>query len=390
VTQHWNGVPRNPAFSRETLTRRVHAVQEEMRKSGIDLMLVSDFPNLYYLSGLDSIAQYDFLCVAVPAEGDPLVLINEFYEGIYHHVAGAFPAVTYDEFQDPIAILMDGVRKIASDARAVAYDNAWPNLVAKIGDAVTAALPGATMKSAFGIVERVRMIKDAAELDCMKKAAALTEIGIVAAAKVLAPGRLDCEAAAEAIAAMYRAGSDSVPLGPIVCGGYRGGIPYSTFDGYQLKAGDNIFVELTGSVRRYTAPLMRTFVLGKPGAEVAETAEASRRAVEAIMRTAKHGANAGDVAKAALGELSIAMQGKLYHNIVAYPVGIAYPPSWVERLDCTIKADSRFTLREGMVFHLPMSLRKLGHWALGLSQTVVVGAEGATPLGKTPARLQEL
>jgi Xaa-Pro dipeptidase len=84
------------------------------------------------------------------------------------------------------------------------------------------------------------------------------------------------------------------------------------------------------------------------------------------------------------------MAGKLFHNIIAYPVGIAYPPSWVEKLNCTIKADARFTLREGMVFHLPMSLRKLGAWAMGLSQTVVVGRDGATSLAVSPARLQVL
>lgn len=390
MTQNWASVPYNPSFSRESLIRRVRDVQKNMAAAKLDLLLVSDFSNLYYLSGLDSIAQYDFLCVIVPAEGDPLVLINEFYEGIYHHVAGVFPTLSYNEFQDPIAVLMDGARKVAPKARTVGYDNAWPTMSGRIVDGISKTLADATMHSSVGIVEKVRIIKDAAELAYMKRAAALTEIGVEAAAKALVAGRPDRDAAAEAIAAMYQQGSDSVPLGPIVCGGYRGGVPYSNFDGYVLKPGDNVFLELTGSVRRYTAPLMRTFVLGEPNAEVRETAEASSRAVEAIIQTAKPGAQAGDVAKAALGELSKAMAGKLFHNIIAYPVGIAYPPSWVERLPCTIKANSQFTLEEGMVFHLPMSLRKLGTFALGLSQTILIGPNGATPLGKSPARLRVL
>ncbi len=41
-----------------------------------------------------------------------------------------------------------------------------------------------------------------------------------------------------------------------------------------------------------------------------------------------------------------------------------------------------------MVFHLPMSFRKYGEYGVNLSQTMLVGEDGAEPLGKSPARLQ--
>jgi Xaa-Pro dipeptidase len=361
-----------------------------MRKAGIDLLLVSDFSNLYYLSGLDSIAQHDFLCVILPIEGEPLAVINEFYEGIYHHVAEGFAAISYNEFQDPIAVTMEGARKLAPGARVVGFDTAWPGMAARIADGLRHVLPHAQLRDSFGVVEEARIVKTTQELDYMRRAAALTEAGIRAAATKLKPGSLDRAVAAEAIAAMYREGSDGVPLGPIVCGGYRGGLPYSSFAGYVLRDGDNIFIETTGCVRRYVAPLMRTFVIGQPSAEVVHAARATSRAVDAIMETARDGALAGDVAKAAMSELSTALTGKLFHNIIAYPVGIAYPPTWVEKLGYTIKAGAKFKLRSGMTFHLPMSLRKPGAWAMGLSQTIVVGPERATALASSPAQMQLL
>jgi Xaa-Pro dipeptidase len=390
MTDIWKDVVRDPAFSKDELRRRVSVVQAHMRAAGFDLLLVSDFSNLYYLSGLDSIAQHDFLCVVVPADGEPAVVINEFYEGVYHHSAGAFPALPYNEFQDPIAVTMEGVRKLAPEARVTGFDNAWPAMSARIADALRKTLPGSALRDSFGIIEDARIVKTGMEIEYIRMAAAITEAGVVAAATKLARGSSDREVAAEAIAAMYRAGSDSVPLGPIVCGGYRGGVPYSTFAGYALKEGDNIFIELTGSVRRYTAPLMRTFVLGKPDAEVEAAARASSRAVDAIMETARDGVEAKEVAKAAMGELSAALAGKLFHNIIAYPVGIAYPPTWVEKLGYTIKTDATFVLRSGMVFHLPMSLRKLGSWAMGLSQTILIGPEKATALTTSASRVQIL
>ncbi len=44
--------------------------------------------------------------------------------------------------------------------------------------------------------------------------------------------------------------------------------------------------------------------------------------------------------------------------------------------------------KQGMVFHLPMSLRKYGEYGVNLSQAMLVGEDGAEPLGKSPARLQ--
>ena len=390
MTSPFQHITQDPAFTKAELTRRVQSVQADMRERGFDLLLVSDFSNLYYLSGLDSIAQHDFLCVVLPVEGEPVVVINEFYEGIYHHVAGAFTARHYNEFQDPIAVTMESASRLSSGARVVGYDNAWPAMSARIAEGLQQALPGAVMKDSFGIVERSRVVKSEAELGLMRQAAALTEAGVTAAAAALAAGTPDRVVAAESIAAMYRAGSDSIPLGPIVCGGYRGGVPYSSFSGYTLQDGDCVFIELTGSVRRYTAPLMRSFVIGKPDAEIEAAARATSRAVDAIMHTARNGVHAGDVAKAAMEELSAALDGKLFHNIIAYPVGIGYPPTWVEKLGYTVKADAQFTLRSGMVFHLPMSLRKPGAWAMGLSQTIVIGPDKANALTTSPAQMQRV
>ena len=43
-----------------------------------------------------------------------------------------------------------------------------------------------------------------------------------------------------------------------------------------------------------------------------------------------------------------------------------------------------------MVFHLPMSFRKFGEWGINQSHTMLITADGAEALTKTPARLQVL
>ena len=52
-----------------------------------------------------------------------------------------------------------------------------------------------------------------------------------------------------------------------------------------------------------------------------------------------------------------------------------------------LSADNHNPLVEGMVFHLPLTLRRLGEYGAGFSETVIIGADGAQPLSRLPRTL---
>lgn len=374
-------------FGKAEYERRAAEVRAEMRKAGVDVMVVSDFANMYYLSGQESSAQYDYQCLVFPLDGDPILVINEFYQVLYRHQAGIYAVQPYNEFEDPISVTRKALAASGSRARVVGIDHTWPLMIGKLSAAIGEVHPGAEIRQSYGIVENVRIVKTREEIELMRRAAAITEVGVAAAARAIRAGVSDGSIAGAAANAMFSAGGESAPVGPIVCGGYMGGVPYSNFNGYVLKEGDNIFVEQTGSLFRYVAPLMRSFSLGEPDAERAQAARATSNAVDAILSTAKPGVHAQTVAQAALKALDEAMAGKLFHHIIGYPVGFAFPPTWVEKLVHKITSHSELVLREGMTFHLPMSLRKEGKWAMGLSQTIVIEADGARALTTSDAKL---
>lgn len=374
-------------FGKAEYERRAAEVRAEMRKAGVDVMVVSDFANMYYLSGQESSAQYDYQCLVFPLDGDPILVINEFYQVLYRHQAGIYAVQPYNEFEDPISVTRKALAASGSRAKVVGIDHTWPLMIGKLSAAIGEVHPGAEIRQSYGIVENVRIVKTREEIELMRRAAAITEVGVAAAARAIRAGVSDGSIAGAAANAMFSAGGESAPVGPIVCGGYMGGVPYSNFNGYVLKDGDNIFVEQTGSLFRYVAPLMRSFSLGEPDAERAQAARATSNAVDAILSTAKPGVHAQTVAQAALKALDEAMAGKLFHHIIGYPVGFAFPPTWVEKLVHKITSHSELVLREGMTFHLPMSLRKEGKWAMGLSQTIVIEVHGASTLTTSDAKL---
>ena len=224
----------------------------------------------------------------------------------------------------------------------------------------------------------------------MRRAATLTDAAVVAAYGAIRPGVRDADVAAVIMDSFYRGGSDTVCWGPIVASGYRAGSAHSTFNGRSILAGETVFLELTGEVRRYTAPLMRTAILGQPDARIERIAAAGAAAVETILATARPGVAAAEVARAAGAVLEPVLPEVVFHHNFGYPVGIGYPGTWIEALGFFLRVDNPRPLAAGMVFHLPMSFRKFGEWGINQSHTMLITDHGAEALTTTPARLQVL
>ena len=133
----------------------------------------------------------------------------------------------------------------------------------------------------------------------MRRAAALTDAARWRPTRRLRPGVRDAEIAAvimdtsTAAAATRSAGVRSSRPG------YRAGSAHASFNGRTIQAGETVFLELTAEIRKYTAPLMRTAILGPTVGAQERVAEAGARAVETILATARPGVAAADVARAA-------------------------------------------------------------------------------------------
>lgn len=382
-------IPHQPVFAPEEYRRRLDAVQATMADTALDGLLLFGPANIYYLSGMDGENLFDLQCLVVPASGDPELLIFELEAGRAANSCWVPRVHTYTAFNDPVTETVALARRLGLARGRLAIEEGaglTPGQHARLG----AALSAARLSDAFGVVEKVRRCKSAPELALMRRAAALTDAAVEAGFAASRTGVSDREVAAAISASLYRGGSDVVCWGPIVATGYRAGTAHSTFNGRTLEAGDAIFLELTGQAGRYTAPLMRSAVLGAPGAELRTVAHAAADAVAAIVATARPGIPARQVAAAGAAALAPVLDLVVFHHYYGYPVGIGYPGTWIERLGVLLRADDDTLLEQGMVFHLPISLRKYGEWGVNLSHTLVVTDSGAQTLTGSPARLEVL
>jgi len=379
-----------PAFDETEINERRRRVQSTVRQRGLGAILVADPASVYYLTGVESASVSHLQCLIVPASGEVSLFTWDFEGGNAAVADPALKVVLYSWYEDSAPRLAALLRDLGLAHERIGLDLRSRSVSAGFVASLQASLPALHFEDSFGIVEGCRLRKSSAEVAYMRAAAALTDESIkvgFAAAKV---GASDSAVAAAIMQYLYSAGSEALCGGPIVATGPNAGIGHASFTGRALRSGDVVFLEHSAQVRHYVAPVMRTAVLGKPTAEQRAFRDAGLAAIESVLSTARPGATAASVAKAALGCLEPVRNRIYFHGLVAYSVGLGFPPTRYEHLGCELREGNDQPLEEGMAFHVVMSLRKFAEFGVSQSHTVLITPAGCEAITKSPAALTEL
>jgi len=226
-------------------------------------------------------------------------------------------------------------------------------------------LGDATLVDVTDLVGTLRLIKSPAEIDCLRRAALLTGIGVQASLDVIRPGILDNDVCRAGYDAMVGAGADFLSIQPIVTSGKRAGGFHQMHRRVPIEAGDSVFMEYGGCYKRYTAPMMRCAFLGEPDAEMRGLEEAVKATTTTIIDNAR--------------------PGRIGH----YTIGVGYPPTWADTIGF-IHVGSDLVLQPGMTFHLPIGIRVPGRYGISLSESILITETGCEVLTGMPRELTVL
>ncbi|HUF88113.1 MAG TPA: Xaa-Pro peptidase family protein [Thermohalobaculum sp.] len=396
---------RNP-FTDEELGQRLAALRAEMAARALDTVLVSTPENIFYLTGLDHWGYFASHLLIVPAEGR-MTLVTRAMErvSVNAQVRNALFAGHEDsETAADVAIrFLDRREKarprgeqVLGEVRAAL--GALPSRPARIGvetwssahsygfgHAIRSALADVEWIDITGVVDRLRLVKSPAEQALMRAAARISDTAAQAAVAAIHDGARETEVAAECMAAMVRAGGDAPGFGPFIRPGHRLGEEHATWGGGTYRAGEPVFLELSGCVSRYHAPLGRLVHIGEPPEPDRRMAGTAEAAFAAVLSTLRPGALAREVYAAWQAVVDEAGLAHYRRHHCGYCVGIGFPPSWTGGNTVTgLRHDSELEIREGMSFHILSWLMGTGRGDFFLSNTVLLAPEGAQVLTATP------
>ena len=374
-------------FSREEYLGRLARMRAAMEAGEIDLLLVSSPENILWLSGYQAKGIFAFQMLMVPQSGDVRLVTRGIETGNVRcmpedAVVDAFE--TYGDTAAPVATAAALVLGDYPSAATVGVEKVNPFLGAERLEALSAALPGHAFKDASHLVDRVRLVKSPAEIDCFRRSATITDAAMLDTIAAVEVGAADREIAAVALASLMRGGSEYCATWPNVMVGWRGGLAHAGWDGTRVAAGEPVALEFAASIERYHAPIFRTVIPGEPSAEVARVAGCITEAHDAGLAAMGPGKTIDAVDKAIRQVVTEAGCARYAHSRFGYSLGLAFPPTWAQSLSVNIVPGSQAVFEPDMLFHILIYLLEPATFGVATSATVLVTEDGIEPLTKSP------
>lgn len=372
---------------------RVRLFRDYLRKNSIDVAVVQDMQDLYWLCGHNSPgAPRGQMLLVSQTELFVSSRILEVTNSVIHPTLGGSG---YVEGECPITHLAVNIIKQApktvglqmqADRLTPADSKLLTNLLNKAGVQIV---------DFSGVVRAMRASKSAHELTIMRRAGELCAHSMHAAITAGGqPGASEDTVAAAACGTQRNQGGDWVAYPPFVCVGknaMRG--HYAASDALvKVSPGEVLFCELAGCYQRYHVAMMRTMYVGTslPPA-MAKAQKNVKAALQAMREAAVPGAMPPAVHEAAEAKLRpLLADGWIISQRSGYCIGIGFPVDWGEADEIITRSltdGSEKPLPNNATLHLIPWIRHPVFGCIGISDTVVVqpgGAQSLLPSWKPP------
>ncbi|PYU22017.1 MAG: aminopeptidase P family protein [Acidobacteria bacterium] len=356
---------------------RLKQVREAIADSGADALVLTHLPNIFYLCGFSG--SNAILLVL----GDAIHL---FTDGRYTIQAREeAPQASVHIVRNPLAEACGEFLRSRSPRKRMrfAFESASLSVV-EWTRLKKAAGRGIEWKPTTELMERIREVKSAEELDAMRRSARLASEVISEAPDFVRPGVAELDVAAEIDYRLRRKGASGPSFETIVASGPRSALPHARPTEKRLQKNELVVLDLGAILRHYCSDLTRTVFLGRAPARVRRWYKAVEQAQEAAQHALRAGVAAGSVDRAARRLLNQHGLGQYFVHGTGHGLGIEIHEG--PRVGRSQKQE----IRAGNVVTLEPGIYVEGVGGIRIEDEVAVHADRTEVLTTAPRGLLEL
>lgn len=344
---------------------RYHVRREKLRrlveKAGADALLVTNFVNVTYLTGFTGDDSY--LLVHGQDAGllsDPryTTQLEEECPGLELHI------------RPPGTSMLDLIAQVVQAARPGRVAIEADSMTVGLRDGIAGKLPQAALLPSAGLVEELRLTKDADEVALIRQAARFAERAFAVVRAGLRPENTEKELADELDHQMRLFGAVGCSFPSIVAVGPRAALPHARPGQSRVEESDFVLIDWGASGTLYKSDLTRVLITGKISPKLERVYRVVLSAQEAAIAAIRPGVKAQDVDSVARQIIADAGFGRQFGHGLGHGLGLEVHEA------PRLAVNSSIVLRPGMVVTVEPGIYLPGWGGVRIEDDILVTRSG--------------
>jgi Xaa-Pro aminopeptidase len=349
---------------------RADRVVDELRERELDSLLVNHLVNVRWLTGFTG------------SNGIALVGSDvRFFATDFRYVEQAEAQVhpDFERVRGKQDLFEDVTKRMSG---RVGFDDA--HLTVREHKRLQELAPeGVELVPAAGIIEKLRAVKDASEVEAIRAATALADEVFAEIAERGLAGRTERDIAVDAEIAMRRRGASGPSFPPIIAAGPHGALPHAEPRDVKVERDTLVVIDMGAILDGYCSDCTRTFATGEGiGDEMREVYDVVLRAQLAALDAVRAGVTGKAVDTVARDLIAAAGRGDEFGHGLGHGVGMEIHED--PRLS---QSGEEQTLETGNVVTIEPGVYVPGGFGVRIEDLVVVTDDGCEILTSYPKEL---
>jgi len=279
--------------------KRIDRAQRLMRQQGMIGIMIMNRDDFRYLFG-DIRVQPRAI---IPAYGAPVIISFKGEADEIQSALGDQQVKVFSHVGEQMANVSKTFRTLAEEypERVKISDQEplkvgmqmWFDTPAFLVDLFRKLNPQIELVPSDPVMDELRMVKDARELELMRQAQEIAGLGMDRMRELIEPGRTGQELATEVLYAMMKAGASGTSTPMHINIGIRSCWIHGMVDDTEIQEGDLVVVDLTPVYQGYCANLARTFVVGEPDQKQQLLIDVYQKMIPAVQNALSPGTTVG-------------------------------------------------------------------------------------------------
>lgn len=368
---------------------RYKKVREKMELEEMEAVVATCYPAVVYLTGAFFTPYRPGVAVIVTKQEIQLIVRALDIDRLSHecHISNV---KGYNPFFKPMEVLVvESIKELNVPVGKIGFEippeQTWGMWSPTSFKRIEESLSEYSLVDASKLFSEITIVKEEVEIQNLRQAAAICDIGFETSLDIIKPGISEREVAAEAEMAMKKAGADYFVVGATVASGFRAayldaGEPTCTSK--IIQRGDIVHLDFTPVYNNYMGDALRMIAVGSPSSEQQKLADDVEEIFNYEIELIKPGVKISEVSRK-VRELK---KKKGYGERTTWHDGhgLGIPPRNIPHIEPT--EDREFC--ENMCFAIVVQIHppeRVG--GMGLESPVIIRKDGPEILTRTPNTL---